>query len=423
MLILKNKNVLEIVSHMLNFEHNYTIYKFNESSKSSESGENDENGEDGEDGEDGNLCMSHDVKPYPIITAKGGKKIHYKATCGIIYYNITDSELYSPKVIELVKKIYDIMSTNEDHLLVERATAVTGSCIVKQNIFTNGTFIIKTKKPYMISKKNINKFPARALIILPNNYRITYNNYPPHYSTRASFTWYFMPIQYNLWIDGISCGMGLVNALTSSIYLDIENNIKYNHNDVTNNIKYEDSVLINTINIELLINDKFIIFENSGENMLLCIGKQRIPAYRMYKKKIYTYNDVEYVNNEKKCNSCDNDVSDFSVGVVLEYNNIIPMVSLFCFYCCPLNNKSCFIFSSNIVKINKIRSNIFEISQSNFIKSLSDQYTDTITHELSKFPPTYNILFTNSNIQDITNLNINISQYIMIKLNFDILNV
>jgi hypothetical protein len=407
MLILKHKNVLEIVSHMLNFEHNYTIYKFNES-------------------DDGKLSMSSDVKPYPIITAKGGKKMHYKTTCGIIYYNNTENELYSPKIIELVKKMYDIMSINEEHLLVDRVTAVTGSCIAKQNIFTNGTFIVKTKKPYMISKKNINKFPARALIILPNNYKITYNNYPPHYSTRASFTWYFMPIQYNIWTCGIYCGMGLVNALISSIYLDIENNIKYNHNDITNSIKYEDSISVNTINIELLVNDKFIIFETSvanaaNETKLLYIGKKKIPTYRMYKKNIYTYNDVECVNNEKKCNSCDKDVSDSSVGVILEYNNIIPIVSLFCFYCCPLNHKSCFIFSSNMVKVYKIHTHIFEISQNDFIKSLSDQHTDIIANELSKFPPTYNILFTNSDIQDITNLINNISQHIIIKLNFDIL--
>jgi hypothetical protein len=410
MLILKNKNILELVSHMLNIEHNHTIYKFNENDKS------------------GKLCMSPDVKPYPIFTTKSGKKIHYKATCGIIYYNNTEHDLYSPKIIELVTKIYDIMSKNEDHLLIERATAVTGSCIVKQNIFTNGTFIIKSKKPYMISKKNINKFPARALIMLPSNYKITYNNCPPHYSTRASFTWYFMPIQYNLWASGIFCGINLVNALISSIYLDIENNIKYNHNDITNSITYEDMISINTINIESLINDKFIIFEkNKGKDTetLLYIGQKRIPTYRMKKKNFYTYNDVECVNNEKKCNSCDADVSNFAVGIILEYNNIIPIVSLFCTDCSLYNHKSCFIFSSNIVNLYKIYPNIFEITQSNFINSLPDEYKDIIRHKLSRFPSIYNILLINSNIQDIANdiaNNItNISNYIIIRLNFNII--
>jgi hypothetical protein len=281
--------------------------------------------------------------------------------------------------------------------------------------------MIKTKKPYMISKKNINKFPARALIILPNNYKMTYNNYPPSYSTRASFTWYFMPIHYNLWNNNcLYFGINIINSLISSIYLDFENNIKYNHNDVTNSILYEDSTLINAINLESLLNNKFIIFETTKKTTeMLCIGQQIIPTYKMKKKYIYTYDEIEYVNNEKKCNSCDKDVSDFSGGNILEYNHIIPIVSLFCLNCSTFNYKSCFIFSSNMVNVNKISSNIYEITQSDFIKSLPNQYIDTVVNELSNFPSTYNILFTNSNIQDIINCVANVSQHIIIKLNFN----
>ena len=74
-----------------------------------------------------------------------------------------------------------------------------------------------------------------------------------------------------------------------------------------------------------------------------------------------------------------------------------------------------------MVNIYKIHSNIFEITQSNFIKSLSDQYKDIITDKLSNFPSSYNILFTNSNIQHITNYVADVSQHIIIRLKFDII--
>jgi len=402
---------------MLNFEHNHTVFKLND--------------------ETGELYLSSDVRPFPIINTIHGKSLHYKATCGIIYYNkkngeadetCENGETYSTKIINLVMGIYNIISKHEDHLLKERVTAVTGSCIVKQNIFTNGTFMLKAKKPYMVSKKNIEQFPARALIILPKNYQINYSNYPPHYSTRASFTWYFMPVQYDLSIDSISS----INALISSIYLDIENNIKYNHNDITNYIKYSDCISINIINTK--INDKFIIFDNLPQNesiwpvecSLLCIGtKNRIPSYKMNKKFIKTYNDVECVNSEKKCDSCDEDVSNFSVGFPLEYNNIIPIVSLLCHSCWSSSNKydfkkSCFIFSTNLINVIKMYPKIYKITQKNFIEALSEQYIDLVKNDLQKFSPTCDILITNSSIYYVTSNIANYEKYLIIQLHFDI---
>lgn len=397
MLVLKNNNIAEIVAHMLNFEHNHTTYKVDE---------------------EGELCPSEDIKKFPIITTKNGKHLHYKATCGVIYYNKTDSEIYSINIIELIKKLHKIISTKEDHLLTERITAVTGSCVVKQNMFINGTYMIKTQKPFLATKKNVDKFPARALIILPNKYEIDYyNNCPPHYSARASFTWYFMPIQYNLPIHGI----GHVNALISSIYLDFEDTTKFNHCDFVTKISYSDCKLVNTINN---INYRFLLLGNKNieQGTLLCVNTH-IPYSIMRKNMIKTYDEIECVNNERLCNCCNKDVSDFSIGVVLEFNNIIPIVSLFCLLCSDFYNvrkkKAFFIFSANPVNVIKILPGIYQISQQDFIHSLLGVNVN-ITEELSKFPPEYNILFADSPIQYIIGNVPNYNQYIIIQIKLDI---
>jgi hypothetical protein len=432
MIILKEKNILEIVTYMLNFEHNCTKYEFDETAATPETAAAALKTETAAAAPEmvvtpDGLKESSTVTKFPIITTKNGKKLHYKSTCGIIYYNSINTEnLYPDSIIELMTKIYEIISKYEDHLLVDRVTAVTGSCVVKQNIFMNGTYMIKAKKPYIFSKKNIRVFPARALIMLPNIYEINFaNNCPPHYSTRASFTWYFMPIQYNLFIGGINS----VNTVISSIYLDCENKIKYNHRDaIYHHLTYSDFTSVNTIDI--VIDDKFILYSDHGLCKMLCVGPQRIPALHQTLcsgsqsklNKIKTYDDIEYVNNEKKCNSCDKELSNFSIGIPLEYNDTIPMVSLLCVSCWSYKpdsrKKNYFIFSSTAVQVNKVYSKIIEITQENFIKMLScsNQNIDLITRELSKFPPTYNILFTNLTINHIIDSIANFDQYIIMQI-------
>uniref|UniRef100_A0A6C0I373 Uncharacterized protein n=1 Tax=viral metagenome TaxID=1070528 RepID=A0A6C0I373_9ZZZZ len=320
MIILKNDNITEIVAYMLNFEHNYTVFE--------PTGE-----------------LSTDVKKFPLLILPNGHTIHYRPTCGIIYYNKEHSKdrdkdeiIFSKKCEALIEKIYEQISKHEEHLLKERVTAVTGSCAIKHNKFVNGTYMIKSKNPFFRTKKNVDKFPARALILLSNN---TYydNNMPPHYSTRASFTWYFMPMQFDLYIQNMS----YANALISSIYIDSEHFTKFPHNTITYNLKY----IINFLAIK--IKNKLIITEiGNNENahmqysMSSCDDKIFEILYflnydRINPATIKDFDEINYINDEKKCISCGTANIPFCIAATISNcdcdNEEIDLYYIFCADC------------------------------------------------------------------------------------------
>jgi len=401
MLILKNNNIIELVANMLNFEHNYKLY-------------------------DPELNIIPNAEKFPIIEVSG-KKMHYKATCGVIYYNPYEDEntVFSSKLSDLIIKIHEIISNYEEHLLIKRPTAITGSCVVKQNLFKNGTYMLKMKNPY-IRSNNEYKFPARALILLPTNYK----QFPPHYSTRSSFTWYFIPMNFNFKIYN----MYSLNSIISSIYIDYENLIKYNHNDIIYDISCEDYNKLNIININIE-HYKFLITEGNNLSRNLFYVDTRNRNFKFSKfNLIKSFDDIKYINDEKKCNSCDDIIDDFAIGAPLidnneKYDKYNPniVVSIFCINCWLFRTegpkKKYYLFSiKKSVPAMEIYDNIFFITKENFINSIPDEHLTEIIEKLNIFNLT-DILLINTSIKNIVQSTFNImspqdlSKYIIIPFN------
>jgi len=417
MLILTEKNISSIVSYMLNFEYGYTVY-------------------------DEELNIKSDLLKFPIIPLPDGRKIHYKPTCGIIFYNVTDFATPLPDIetnlLNFIHSIYEIISQYEEHLLKERITATTGSCVIKKNKFINGTYLLKAQKPFMYTKKDIEQFPARIITALPITFDILSKfSLPPNYSTRASFMWYFIPMQF----ENIKKS---TNSLISSIYLDFRNITVFNNRDITYNISYKDIKNLNIIFNKTYHRSSFFIKKIIDEESHISykIYNISLSEFNSYKyfilsiirdssaDRIRQFNYFKYVNGNKKCINCELCIFDIGFAVPIidccESNESPPdlentFASLFCIHCWCIQNKVpnlFYIVCKESYNIEELYPDVYSIDYDNFKKLISNtielkkEFQTLIDSFLNKNPKKI-ILTYKSITYIINNITIDLSENIL----------
>jgi hypothetical protein len=366
MLVLTIDNIPSIVANMLNFEHGYTLY--------------DDNLE---------LNSESEIKKFPIVQLPNGSKIHYRPTCGIIFYNIknfiqldanTPNDIIDSQIYSYMMSIYEIIKHHDAHLIKERITAMTGSCIIKKNKFVSGTYLIKSSNVFKFTKKNVKKFPARMLVYLPIHFNShsrynddgTRNNgiLPPQYSTRASFMWYIMPIQF----ENIKFS---INSTISSIYLDYNKTSKYNNKDIIYNITHED-INCNIIDCrDGFMHGSFTFLIKKGQFHTVIINISRISKWKIipiFKNisidNIIPFECFHYIN-KKNCIDCSKIVEDIGIASLCgEFEiNEKPVATLYCVNCwptCELDDY--FIMCDESHVIEEISDSIYSIDYDIFIQ-------------------------------------------------------
>ena len=235
------------------------------------------------------LTKSDIIKPFPLIPINN-INVHYGATSGIIFYN----ESLNFNILSFIEEITKIITPYDNHLLDTKIILNTPSAIITQKKIIPGTHFGN----FAFFKKTLkSEIPARLLVYNKENIL------PPHYSARAAFTWYFMPINNILehFKDFTPLGFSKldeVNAMISSIFYDASNLCKLT------GIVYELS--IKDFNIEYipsLLGDNAIVID---KNYNLTI----IDNYKsLYYPKIYLpekkWEDVKDNVLEHKCFNCE----------------------------------------------------------------------------------------------------------------------
>ena len=316
MLVLTKKNIHMIVSHMLNIECGYTVFN-----------------------QDMTLCEN--VVP---IEHYG---LHQIPVCGLCYYNAVD--FTEEELVIFIKKIYKIISNYEKHLLVERNTSITGAVEIKKNQFINGTYIIKAKTPFITTKPEINLFPARMMVMLPITYNISSmsSKIPPHYSTRASFMWYFLPIQFYCKTNDVQ---SIINSSINSIYLDLSNYTIFKHMDITYELTPSNIRGINIVNLFSIKKVGLYIQKIKPGELNLCyihksdrsIFNSTVAWSNIFSAisyKLFSY--FTYVNDGECCINCDKKINNF--GTVLPFDSEIKEGNLATIYC-----SNCFNYVENL---------------------------------------------------------------------------
>ena len=421
MLVLTIDNIPSIVANMLNFEHGYTLYNDNLE-----------------------LNSESNIKKFPIVPLPDGSKIHYRPTCGIIFYNVKnfvnsgESAAFIDNQIYLyMMNIYEMIKHHDAHLIKERITAMTGSCIVKKNKFVSGTYIIKSPKVFKFTKKNVKKFPARIFVYLPINFNahLRYNDdgtknhgiLPPQYSTRASFMWYIMPIQF----ESIKFS---INSIISSIYLDYNKTSKYNNNDIIYNILRED-INLNIIDFRDL-NDNYLSFlikKGQFFNKIINICKtSKWKLISIFKHtaidNIVPFNCFHYIN-KKCCISCDDSI-DIGIATIWGDYEIDKKTNamLYCVNCWTISDLvNYFIVCDESSIIEEIADCVYSIDYDIFIQLISPtkrayEYFINIFNSLhfnnntSQFYNTYptKIIITNKSFNYVLNNIINSSTNLLL---------
>jgi hypothetical protein len=305
---------------------------------------------------------------------------------------------------------------------------MTGSCVVKKNKFVEGTCLIKSQTPFKFTKKDIKQFPARMLVYLPINFN-TYSRYnddgtkknigklPPQYSTRASFMWYIMPMQF----ESIQYSM---NSIISSIYLDFNNTSKYNHNDIIYNISNKD-FMHNIIDCRDEIYPRFsslLIKDGESHSIIVNIcGYTKYQIGSLFKHEsidnIVPFNYLQYVNCENQCICCSKSVIGVGVSFIYDETNL---AQLYCLNCIPdiINSLelNIFITCDKIYDIEKLEESIYSIDYNNFIKLITPSkklfeyimarynelhYTNNKSSLYNKFPK--KIIITNKSYNYVLN--------------------
>jgi molybdopterin/thiamine biosynthesis adenylyltransferase len=367
MLVLTIDNIPRIVSYMLNFEHGYTLYNDNLE-----------------------LNSESNIKKFPIVSLPNGSKIHYRPTCGIIFYNIknfvnsTESvDFIDAQIYLYMMNIYETIKHYDSHLIKERITAITGACIVKKNKFVSGTHIIKSPNVFKFTKKNIKKFPARLIVYLPIHFN-AYSRYnddgtrnhgilPPQYSTRASFMWYIMPMQFE-------CIKLSINSIISSIYLDYNKTSKYNDKDIIYNISHED-INYNIIDFkDGFMNEYFAFLIKKGITHSSIINISKTSKWRLISifkcasiDNILQFNCFNYIN-KNKCIDCDKIVSDIGIAALCGESEIDdkPLATLYCVNCWPICDwDNYFIMCNESPIIEEIADSIYSIDYDAFIQLIT----------------------------------------------------
>lgn len=354
MLILKRNNILEIVSHMLNFEHGYTKYDENLS-----------------------INASENIKKFPIIELLGDpfkKKIYYKnAVSGIIFYDLNTFGANELNVLKFISELYKIICDYDDHLLIDKITAITGSCVIKTSgKFKKETKLVKSHIPFTKTNPAVSEYPARILMALPLDYDVKYMAMVPHYSARASFTWHFMPMQFDYEKS--------MNLYVTSIYLDVNNFTRYNHLDLVYNMPICD---LNNCNMITIKNRtiKFKLFINKNTNKIHGMHpKVNIPHF-IAPPLIYPMDNFNYINNSKICLECEINLStEGGIAIEIDEYNILEKknVYLFCDNCWYKNNTITCSKYYHVFPMTKeyhfdvLYDNIYMMEYSDFIEMIED---------------------------------------------------
>ena len=327
--------------------------------------------------------------------------LHYIPVCGIFYYNAID--FTEEELTIFIKKIYKIISNYEKHLLIERNTSITGSVEIKKNKFISGTYIIKSKTPFIATKPEVDLFPARMMVMLPMNYNISTfsSKLPPHYSTRASFMWYFLQIEFYNKANNVQ---SITNASINSIYLDLSNYTTFKHMDIAyeltpSNIKGINNIILTSIKkVGLYIqviksNELNLCYIHKCDRAIFNCTVAWSNLFSSINYKLFSY--FTYVDSEC-CINCDKKINNFGIAIpIFENDSNIKEKNLAMLYC---SNCSKFAedihFAYYVFKLNplhniiELHNNIYMIKYEYFIdiiKDMEDNILDIFMENFNKF--------------------------------------
>ena len=202
---------IQLIAHMLNMEHGQTEYLL----------------------AGGNLQKNESPMPWPLyevpsLTTRGvACHVHYKPACGVIYYSSSDGIL---GVVELANELALTLDEHTEHLQKARAMSMTASSLLRNTLAgppsvpavpaVLGTAVVGPRKPFRkalpVGTARSNR-PSRLLLVAPADE----HEPPPIYSTRAAFTWVFLPMSAAFSISKMrALDPIIVNALVAGIIFD-----------------------------------------------------------------------------------------------------------------------------------------------------------------------------------------------------------
>lgn len=162
-------------------------------------------------------------EPYPVVElppcTKQGLPIlaHYRPTVGVVFYTAGEGFV----IREFVESLSALLAgAGEEHLKGARAVAASPSAVLRHRGRVRGGHLLVG--PRKCSRKpppppETGGYPARLLQWTPpSSLRL-----PPHWSSRAAFTWVFMPVTAALALGaGPYGGMDEVNAAVAAVFYD-----------------------------------------------------------------------------------------------------------------------------------------------------------------------------------------------------------
>ena len=347
--------------------------------------------------------------------------LHHIPVCGVFYYNKND---FTGEELEIfIKKIYKIISNYDTHLLVERNTSITGSVEIKKNQFISGTYIIKSKNPLIATKPDVDLFPARIMVMLPmSSFNI---KLPPHYSTRASFMWYFLPIQFYTKTNNVQ---SIINSFTNSIYLDLSKYTTFKHMDITYELVPANIKCIN--NIDLLsirkiglyvqiikINELNVCYIHKCDRNIFNTTVSWSNIFSSLNYKLFSY--FTYVN-EDTCINCDKKINNFGIVIPIFDNectvvNKGQLATIYCSNCFNVTrnlSNAYYVFKLNpLHNITEISNRIYIMKYEYFIDIIKDVEDTNILEIFMKNFNQFHFQNTESNLYNKIPNNIIISCY------------